>query len=99
MKVSDGLEAQPHGSGKCIVSDPIVVSSVSGSADELYNSMVCEAPGIGGDARLADLELVGDFVQGERLVGNEEESEDTPGDSGESVGLELQSEAFDVSVL
>src|SRR5690606_33334898 len=77
----------------------IVVAPVSGPAYELDNAVLREPPGVCGDAGLADFEFIGDVVEGEGLIRDEEEAEDSTCDPWESVGFELESEAFDEAVV
>jgi len=72
----------------------VVVLAVAGLADTLNEAHLLEEAGVVADTGLADAELGGDFVEGERLLTDEREREDPSSDPRESVILPEHSSSF-----
>lgn len=95
MQRGPPVEAEADDLGEKVGSERVVVAAVARFADALGDAALEEAAGLGADAGLADVELVGELVEGAGLVGEEEGTEETAGDAGESVVFGGESHALD----
>jgi hypothetical protein len=92
------VEAKTDDLGEEVGGECVIIAAVARFADTLGDASLDEATGLGADAGLADVELLGEGVEGAGLVGQEQGAEEAAGDTGEAVTFGRQSHAFDEGV-
>ena len=98
MQPGPPVEAKTDDLGEEVGSECVVIPAIARFADALGDAALDEATGFGADAGLADVELLGEGVEGAGFVGEEEGAEEAAGDAGESVAFGGQPHAFDEGV-
>jgi|ERR1051326_1909318 hypothetical protein len=91
-------EAETDDSREEIVGEDVVIPPIARFSDAIGDAAVEKAPRLGADAGFADVELLGQGVEGQRLALEEEGAEDTTGDAGQAIAFGGESHAFDESV-
>jgi hypothetical protein len=79
-------------------SERVVIAAVSRLADSLGDATLDEATCFGADAGLADVELLGELVEGAGLVREQKSAEEAASDAGETIAFGGQSHALDEGV-
>jgi hypothetical protein len=92
--LADALEAELEDAGH-FGGGAVEVTPVPRAGDPPDESLLAQEPGVGADAGLADVERLGELVEGAGLVPEKEERVQAAPDAGHAIGLEMPTYAFD----